>query len=171
VDDCRISDPERRRARQSRIFRDGFVPVQRPWAFGIVLGLVTASWKIDLLERRTVLIGCASIIAAGAIWFSLANRPVWIVATGVLVTSAMAVFIQTMNMYVAEMFATRVRALGLSSGSLVNRLTGACVPLVLLPVLHTRGAVWLSAIQAGTMLVNAALLSIAPRGNAGRRID
>jgi MFS transporter, putative metabolite:H+ symporter len=139
-------------------------------AFGTVFGLFAASWKIDALERRTVLIGCALLIAVCAIWFPLASRPAWIVVAGVLVTTGTAICIQTQNIYLAEMFSTRVRALGASSGSLVYRLTSVCVPLVLLPVLHSRGAIWLSAIQVGAMLLSAALLAIAPRGYAGRPI-
>jgi len=140
-------------------------------SFGLVLGLFAASWKIDAVERRTVLIACALVMCACAVWFVLASRPVLIVAAGVLFTSGSAVFINTLNIYVAEMFATRIRALGAASGALANRVTSVCVPLVLLPILHSSGAAWMAAIQVGTMTLTAALLAIAPRGYAGRPID
>ena len=140
-------------------------------ACGIVLGLFAASWKIDAFERRTVLIGCALLMGGCGIAFALVSRSLWIVVAGVLFNSAAAIYIQALNIYLAEMFATRVRALGTSSGSVVNRLTSACVPLVLLPILHSQGAGLMSAIQAGTIILSAALLALAPRGYAARAIS
>jgi len=139
-------------------------------ACGCVLGLFVASRRFDSIERRTLLLLCAPSMAAAVVLFAIVSRPVWLIATGLVFTTAAALYIQTLNVYIAEMFPTQRRALATASGWAVNRSISVMVPLTLLPLLMSRGAVWMCGIQAGTLLATSALLAISPEGRAGRPV-
>jgi putative MFS transporter len=113
---------------------------------------------------------CTVSMAACEILFVIADSRLWVILTGVLFTTASGTYIHMFNIYVAEMLPTRVRALGVSSGWAINRLTSVMVPLVLLPLLVSKGAIWMCGAQAGSLMVSALLLAIAPRGQAGRPV-
>ena len=139
-------------------------------ACGCVLGLFVASRRFDSIERRTFLLLCAPSMAAAVVLFAIVSKPVWLIATGLVFTTTAALYIQTLNVYIAEMFPTQRRALGVASGWAVNRLVSVMVPLTLLPLLVSRGAVWMCGVQAGTLLAISALLVISPKGRASRPV-
>ena len=139
-------------------------------ACGSVAGLLAVSWRIDRLERRTVLLLCALLMAASEVVFALATKPFWLVAAGVLLTAAAAIYLHMLNLYVAEMFRTQNRALAVSIGWAVNRSISVILPLILLPLLVLKGAIWMCGAQAGTLIISAVFLAIAPKGRAGRPI-
>jgi hypothetical protein len=54
-----------------------------------------------------------------------------------------------------------------SSSWAINRLISVIVPVILLPLLVSKGAISMCGAQAGTLIVSAALLAIAAKGQAG----
>jgi MFS transporter, putative metabolite:H+ symporter len=139
---------------------------------GCVFGLLAASSWIDLIERRAALQWCALAMATSEILFGAADRPLWLIITGVCFTTAAGIYIEVLGVYVAEMFATQVRALGTASGWVINRLISVAVPFALLPLLAFRGGFWACCgVQASTLLISMVILSVSPAGRAGRPVS
>jgi MFS transporter, putative metabolite:H+ symporter len=141
-------------------------------ASGCVLGLLAASWRIDSIERRTVLLWCALTMATSEILFAAADTPLCLVLAGVSFATAAGIYIEALGVYVAEMFATQVRALGTAGGWVINRLVSVAVPFVLLPLLAFKGGFWACCgVQAATLLISTAVLASSPTGRAGRPVS
>jgi putative MFS transporter len=67
-------------------------------------------------------------------------------------------------MYGAELFPTVARARSIATAWAFNRIGAALAPLLLLPLLHSSGAVTMFGVIALTLLASMLLLGLAPRG-------
>lgn len=132
--------------------------------FGPLLGMLLASTSIDRLERRAALVLCAvAMTIAGACFVAGDSRP-GLVAASLAFTLFSALYVPTLTMYGAELFPTAARARSIATAWAFNRIGAAAAPLLLLPLLHSSGAVTMFGVIALTLLASMLLLGLAPRG-------
>jgi putative MFS transporter len=140
--------------------------------FGPSIGVLVGALMIDRIERRTALAlcGCGMVLAGFA--FAAGETPVTLMAAGIGFNLIGAIYISALSVYGAELFPTTLRASVSSGAWAVNRVASALVPLALLPVLKTTGAMAMFTIIA-TALVGcvALLLTFGPRGLARRPVE
>jgi putative MFS transporter len=139
--------------------------------FGPSLGVLLLSALIDRIERWKALALCSGLMALVGLAFAASGAPAALMGTGLLFQMLAAIYIVSMNVYTAEAFPTRVRALVSSTAWAVNRFTSAVVPLALLPVLKSAGALVMFSVIAAALVTSALLISIfGPRGLTGRSL-
>ena len=139
--------------------------------FGPLIGTIIGGAVVDGIERRTALIALAVAMGVLGIVFALATAPILLMATGLLFNLAVNLFTPVIVLYAAELFTTERRAQGASWGWASNRLGSALVPLVLLPLLHAQGPLYMFVVIAGTLVAFIAVVAaFGPRGEAGRAV-
>lgn len=138
---------------------------------GPTFGVLAGALFIDRYERRTTLIVCTAAMALLGLAFAASDTAGALMATGIAVTMIGAVHITTLGVYGAELFPTRARASAISLVWAVNRVASALVPLALLPLLKSQGAVAMFVAIAAALAVSIViLLAYGPRGLTGRPV-
>jgi putative MFS transporter len=84
---------------------------------------------------------------------------------------AAALYVPSLSVYGAELFPTRSRAAAFGGAWTFNRAGAALAPILLLPLLHTAGAMALMAVVTVSLLLSLGLLWVAPAGAAKRPIS
>jgi putative MFS transporter len=139
--------------------------------FGPTIGVLAGALVIDRVERRTMLALCGGAMALIGLAFASSASPALLMATGLAFNLVGAIYVASLSVYAAELFPTALRASVSSGAWAVNRVASAVVPLVLLPVLKTSGALVMFAAIGVTLLVGAAtVLTLGPRGLAGQPV-
>jgi MFS transporter, putative metabolite:H+ symporter len=139
-------------------------------ALGAPVGLLVGSALVDRLERRTALMILVLTMAGAILLFATLGSEIALLGIAILLTLCLVNYIQVLTVYVAEIYATRSRAFAISAGWTVNRVASVIMPLVLLPLMHKRGAFLTCTVMAGTLLTSAVLFALGPRGRAGKPI-
>jgi putative MFS transporter len=133
--------------------------------FGPSIGVLIGSLLIDRFERRIALTLCGGSMALFGLAFAISAAPFPLMATGIAFQLIGAIYIVALNVYAAESFPTRLRAVVSSSTWAVNRVAAALVPLALLPVLKSAGALAMFSVIAGALVVSIVLVLVfGPRG-------
>jgi MFS transporter, putative metabolite:H+ symporter len=140
-------------------------------AFGQFTGSLLGAIVIDRIERRTAIVLCAIAMAIVAVAFSLSTSGAGLIAAGFSFNLLAALYVPTLSLYAAELFPTHLRSSATSRTWAINRLGSALAPLVLIPLLHSKGidavfTVIVSALLCTTILTMAA----GPRGMARRPV-
>jgi putative MFS transporter len=139
--------------------------------FGPSMGVLLLSILIDRVERWKALAFCAGLMAGIGLAFAASGSAAMIMTAGLAFQMLAAIYIVSMNVYTAEAFPTRVRAVVSSTAWAVNRITSALVPLALLPLLRTSGALAMFSVIAAVLVLSATLLSaFGPRGLTGKSL-
>jgi putative MFS transporter len=126
--------------------------------FGPSIGVLLGSLLIDRLERRIALALCGGSMALLGLAFAASGAPSALIATGIAFNLIGAVYIVTLNVYAAEAFPTRIRAAVSSTTWGINRVAAALVPLALLPLLKSAGALAMFAVVAAALLTSITLV-------------
>jgi MFS transporter, putative metabolite:H+ symporter len=140
--------------------------------FGPSLGVLVGGAIIDRLERRTSLALCAGAMAILGLAFAASAAPAAVIGTGIAFNLVGAIYVAALSVYAAELFPTALRAAASSGAWAVNRVASALVPLALLPLLKSAGAMAMFAVVAVALVASVALvLLLGPRGLAGRPVE
>ena len=83
--------------------------------------------------------------------FAASGTPLPLMAAGVAFQLIGAIYIVTLNIYAAEAFPTTMRAAVSSTTWAINRVAAALVPIALLPVLKSAGALAMFSIVAACL--------------------
>lgn len=140
-------------------------------AFGPVIGTLAAAFAIDRFERRASLAACALAMLASGLLFTFSNDPGWLVLTSLAFSMCSAVYVPMLNVYGAELFATRVRASAVTGAWAFNRLGAALAPMLLVPFLRTAGPQTMMAAIAVTLLASLGLLYLSAAGRSRLAVD
>lgn len=140
-------------------------------AFGPVIGTLAAAFAIDRFERRASLAACALAMLASGLLFTFSNDPGWLVLTSLAFSMCSAVYVPMLNVYGAELFATRVRASAVTGAWAFNRLGAALAPMLLVPFLRTAGPQTMMAAIAITLLASLGLLYLSAAGRSRLAVD
>jgi len=132
--------------------------------FGPLIGTLLGAVMIDSVERRKALAVSAMVLVASGACFVASETPVWLIASSVVFGAFISIYVATLNVYGAELFPTRSRASSLAGAWALNRVGAAVAPLLLLPLLQTKGAMSMFAVIAATLVASVALLLVAPPG-------
>jgi putative MFS transporter len=139
---------------------------------GAILGTIVAALFIDRVERRTAIVLCAASMALAAIMFALSRTASGLIAASLAFSTFAALYVPFLSIYAAELFPTRSRSAATSVTWGINRVAASLGPLVLLPLLHTRGVPAMSIVMAATLVSTIlVILAWSPSGLAGRAID
>src|SRR5262249_14112324 len=135
-------------------------------------GALAASCGIDRVERRTALTLSAGVMAASGLAFAVSDLPLWLMLLGLAFNLVGAIYIASLSIYDAELFPTAMRASVSSTTWAVNRVASALVPLALLPLLRSAGALAMFSVIAAALVLSIMLLAaFGPRGLARRPVD
>lgn len=140
-------------------------------AFGPVIGTLGAAFAIDRFERRASLAACAIAMLASGLLFTCSDEPGWLVLTSLAFSLCSAVYVPMLNVYGAELFATRVRASAVTGAWAFNRLGAALAPLLLVPLLRNAGPQTMIAVIAVTLLVSLGLMYLSAAGRSRLAVD
>lgn len=138
--------------------------------FGPLVGTLLAGLWVDRLGRRAAMAGCAGgmllsgagfVVSTGTVALSLASFGfmLWV-----------SLFTTVLNLYGAELFATRRRATALAGAWAFNRLGAVMAPLVLLPLLASAGQIAMFGVIGASLVASAALLLFMPPGRQARAV-
>ncbi|GAA4635851.1 MFS transporter [Actinoallomurus vinaceus] len=95
---------------------------------------------IERVERKTLIIGSALVMAASGLVFGYGRDTALIVAGGFVLTCASNVFSNAFHSYQAEIFPTGIRSSAISIAYSLSRATSAVLPFVALHALKDLGA-------------------------------
>jgi putative MFS transporter len=138
--------------------------------FGPFFGNVLVATVIDRLGRRTAMIACSlGMLVAGSVFFA-SGTAVLLIASGFAFTLLVSMQLSFLNIYVSELFPTATRGRAVAGAWAVNRVGAALGPLLLLPLLHGKGAYTMFAVIASSLLAGVLLLVFAPSGEARRPV-
>jgi putative MFS transporter len=140
-------------------------------ASGAVVGLIVGSLRVDRVQRRAALLLYALSMVGSQIIFGLVESPIWLVISGFMFSISSAMYVLVLGVYTAELFPTSRRAFATSAGWAVNRTASVLVPLALLPLLKSSGALTMCGVMACTLIASMIILAFAPRGLAGKPIS
>jgi putative MFS transporter len=139
---------------------------------GTISGTIVAALFIDRFERRTAIVLCAASMALAAIMFALSRTASGLIAASLAFSTFAALYVPSLSIYAAELFPTRSRSAATSVTWGINRVAASLGPLVLLPLLHTRGVPAMFTVMASTLVSTIVLiLAWGPSGLAGRAVD
>lgn len=140
--------------------------------FGPAVGVLLGCLLIDRIERRTMLLLGAGLMAALGLAFAASDAPLPLMVFGAAFNLVSALYVSALNIYDAELFPTRMRALVSSTNWAVNRVASALAPFVLLPVLKAHGAMAMFGVVTGALVATLGLLAaLAPRGFTRRAVE
>jgi putative MFS transporter len=138
--------------------------------FGPFFGNLLVATVIDRLGRRTAMIACSfGMLVAGSVFVASATA-VLLIASGFVFTLLVSMQLSFLNLYVSELFPTATRGRAVAGAWACNRVGAALGPLLLLPLLHGKGAYTMFAVIASSLLAGVALLVFAPSGAARRPV-
>jgi putative MFS transporter len=126
--------------------------------FGPSIGVLLGALLIDRIDRRIALALCGGSMALLGLTFAASATALPLMTSGVAFQLIGAIYIVVLNVYASETFPTRLRASIVSTTWAVNRVAAALVPLALLPVLKSAGALAMFSIVAAALVASIALL-------------
>jgi putative MFS transporter len=136
--------------------------------FGPIAGTLAGGFLVDNVERKVFLAGCAIGMGAMGLAFGASELPSALVVTALLFNVVLSLFMPVLVLYAAEGVSTANRGKLTALAWTANRVGSALVPLVLLPVLQSYGAVPMFIVIAATLVFFVAALALfGPRGQAG----
>lgn len=135
---------------------------------GYPTGSLISTPLIQLIERKTLLIGSVIMMAAFGMAFAISTDATLIIAFGFLLALTNNVFSNVYHIYQAEIFPTESRATAIGWSYSVSRLSSAALPFILLPVLHAWGPVAAFSLVAVALLIACAAIGFLGPRTSGR---
>ena len=140
--------------------------------FGPSVGVLVGAFLIDRIERRTALALAAGAMALSGLAFAVSDAPPQLVLLGIAFNLVGAIYIAGLSVFDAELFPTAMRASVSSTTWAVNRVASAIVPLALLPLLKSAGALAMFSVVAAALFASIVLLVLfGPRGLTRRPVE
>lgn len=138
--------------------------------FGPLVGNLLVATVIDRIGRRTAMVVCSiGMMAAGTV-FVMSGSPALLIVSSFAFTLLVSMQLSFLNLYLSELFPTETRGRAVAGAWAMNRVGAALSPLLLLPLLHDKGAYTMFAVIAATLLAAVVLLVFAPAGEARRAV-
>lgn len=128
---------------------------------GYPLGSALSIPVMERLERKTILIGSAALMAAFGLLFANAAATWQILVLGFAYTAVSNIFSNGYHVYQGELYPTAIRASGAGIAYSLGRVANAAMPFILVPVLNGAGAGAMFGVVAAAMVllcVNVGLL-------------
>ncbi len=139
---------------------------------GPTLGIGALAAVVDRIERRLALILCAAVMTALGLIFAATTTLTALIALGIGFNLASAAYSVVLSIYGAELFPTRLRALATSAAWGVGRVVSALVPIVLLPLLGSRGPFAMFGLIAAALLTSILLIiGLGPPGLTKKPVE
>ena len=139
---------------------------------GPTLGIGALAAVIDRIERRLALILCAVAMTALGLAFAATTTLTALIALGIGFNLASAAYSIVLSIYGAELFPTRLRALATSAAWGVGRVVSALVPIILLPLLSSRGPFAMFGLIAAALLISILLIiGLGPPGLTKKPVE
>ena len=135
---------------------------------GYPTGSLISTPLIQLIERKTLLIGSVIMMAVFGMAFAISTDATLIIAFGFLLALTNNVFSNVYHIYQAEIFPTESRATAIGWSYSVSRLSSAALPFILLPVLHAWGPVAAFSLVAVALLIACAAIGFLGPRTSGR---
>jgi putative MFS transporter len=134
--------------------------------FGPTLGIAATAPFVDRIPRRLALVACAGVMIAAGVGFATGTDLVWLIAVGFVFNLTSAVYSSILSLYAAEILPTHLRASSTAGVWALGRLVSAFVPVLLLPLLGSRGPIAMFAVISLALLASLSLVTTA--GPPGR---
>lgn len=139
--------------------------------FGPTVGNLAAASFIDRIERRAMLVLCASIMIVAGLVFAGSTTLLVLIVAGVVFNLVSAVYSAALSVYGAELFPTALRASATAGAWGLSRVVSAFVPVALLPLLTGYGPLAMfSAITAALVSLTVLILTAGPPGLARKPV-
>jgi putative MFS transporter len=140
--------------------------------FGPSVGIAAASAFVDRIPRRLSLIACATVMIATGLTFAISTVLTPLIVTGIVFNLASAVYSAVLSLYAVELLPTHLRASATAGAWGLGRVISALVPIALLPLLGSHGAIAMFAVISTALLLSGALIAIAgPPGRERRPVE
>lgn len=120
---------------------------------GYPLGSALSIPIMERLERKTILVGSAALMAAFGLLFAYAGATWQILVLGFAYTAVSNVFSNGYHVYQGELYPTAIRGSGAGIAYSLGRVANAAMPFILVPVLHSAGANAMFGVVAAAMVV------------------
>lgn len=131
---------------------------------GYPIGSLLSVPLMDRFERKTLLAGSASAMAAFGLGFALSGSVPAMVACGIGYTLVSNVFANASHVFLGEQYPTQIRSTAAGVAYSFSRLSAAAIPFALLPVLQSYGAGALFGVITGCIaLMVVVLLALGDR--------
>ncbi|TCL64698.1 MFS transporter [Rhizobium sp. BK251] len=118
-----------------------------------IAGTIIGSIMIDRYDRRATIVASATVMAIVSMLFAVAQSPFWLVASATVVVLASSLLLPVLLLYAAELFETERRASSVSWGWASSRVSSALMPIALVPILLSNGAIATFSITSAMLLV------------------
>ncbi|MGE3301836.1 MAG: MFS transporter [Hyphomonadaceae bacterium] len=122
-------------------------------AIAAPFGPLLAAFLADRTERKWQIVCAAGAIAVVGLIFAHTMDPAWLIVLGVLLTLSSNVMSYAFHSYQAELYPTRIRALGVGFVYSWSRLSAVFTAFVIAFLLHGYGAPAVFALIAGSMAI------------------
>jgi putative MFS transporter len=121
------------------------------------------------VQRRPLFAGLSFAIAAAGLLLAAGSSAWIVVGAGLICHVLMTIYSTVLHIYGAEIFPTAIRGSAAGGAYAGNRIGGAMVPLVLLPVLLNFGPLIMLCVVA-VVLTGAGIIALlfGPKGRAGQ---
>lgn len=141
-------------------------------ALGGPFGAILSSLLVDRVSRRPMFIALSLSIAATGLLFALTNQTWLLITAGITAQVLMVIYSTVLHIYGAEMFPTAIRSTAAGGAYAGNRIGGALIPLLLLPLLVKSGPTTVLVVIAGILALAALLAAIwGPEGKPATGLD
>jgi putative MFS transporter len=139
---------------------------------GPTLGIGVLAVVVDRVGRRLTLSLYALAMVVLGLAFAVATDLTVLIVLGIGFNLASAAYSIALSIYGAEIFPTRLRAFATSAGWSTGRAVSILVPIVLLPLLGSRGPLAMFGIIAAVLLASVLLIAVAaPPGLANKPVE
>ena len=138
---------------------------------GYPLGSALSIPIMERLERKTILVGSAALMAALGLLFGNAGATWQILVLGFLYTAVSNIFNNGYHTYQGELYPTAIRASGAGISYSIGRLANAAMPFILVPVLDMAGANAMFGLIAAIMIALCVNVGVLGPRTTGLSVD
>jgi MFS transporter, putative metabolite:H+ symporter len=140
--------------------------------FGPTLGIAAAASFIDRIPRRMAMVLCGVVMVVTGIAFAISTELTPLIIAGVMFNLASAVYSAVLGLYSTELLPTHLRASASAGVWGLGRVVSAFVPIALLPLLGSYGALGMFTVISLALVASLTLILVAgPPGRERRPID
>lgn len=138
---------------------------------GYPLGSALSIPIMERLERKTILVGSAALMAILGLLFGNAAATWQILVLGFMYTAVSNIFNNGYHTYQGELYPTAVRASGSGISYSLGRIANAVMPFILVPVLQSAGANTMFVVVAVIMAALCVIVGLLGPRTTGLSVD
>lgn len=138
---------------------------------GYPLGSALSIPIMERMERKTILVGSAGLMAVFGLLFGNATATWQILVIGFVYTAISNIFNNGYHTYQGELYPTAIRATGSGVSYSLGRIANAIMPFILVPVLHTAGAGAMFTLVAAIMVALCVVVGLLGPRTTGLSVD